>query len=134
LIRSSEPIRFVATAALNTVATYLLYLICLLVMPYWAAYTLSYVAGILISYFLNTIFVFRSPIRWSRLGVYPIVYVSQYLVGLLALRVLIRNLAVSPRIAPLLVVVVTIPITFVLSRTILKQREERPTQAQREGL
>ncbi len=128
MIRSTEPLRFLVAAALNTIGTYLLYLLCLLVMPYWAAYTLSYVAGILISYFMNTVFVFRSAVRWSRLGVYPIVYVAQYAIGLVTLRFLIQELAISPRLAPILVAMVTIPITFVLSRTVLKQNEPQRSQ------
>ena len=75
-------VRFLIAGGINTLATYLLYLAVLLVAPYPLAYSLSYAAGIIISFILNSRFVFRVPLRWSRLLRYPVVYVAQYLLGL----------------------------------------------------
>ena len=45
--------RFVFTGILNTIFSYIVYLICLLIMEYNFAYTISYILGILFSYYLN---------------------------------------------------------------------------------
>lgn len=112
--------RFIVASALNTVATYLFYLLCLLVTPYQVAYTLSYALGIVIAYVLNSVLVFRAPMAWKRFALFPLVYLAQYLLGLGVLSLLVGRLAVSPRIAPLIVVVVTIPVTFLLSRLVVR--------------
>jgi putative flippase GtrA len=48
------------------------------------------------------------------------VYVLQYLAGLAALWLLVENGLASKEIAPLLVIVVTLPLTFAASRFLIK--------------
>ena len=115
-----EALRFLLAGAFNTAATYGLYLLALQVMPYRVAYTATYAIGIVLGYAVNTLFVFRAPWSWKRMLAYPLVYVLQYGVGLLCLTLLVERGWVSDRIAPLLVVVVTLPLTFVASRYLIK--------------
>jgi putative flippase GtrA len=51
---------------------------------------------------------------------YPLVYLAQFLLGLLLLKVLIGAMHMSAWLAPLLVSVLTIPMTFLLSRIIMR--------------
>lgn len=75
---------------------------------------------VLLSYWLNCHFVFKVRMSLKGLLRFPLVYVVQYLVGLLLMFVLVEKLAVPKLLAPLLVIVVTVPLTFVLSRALLR--------------
>ena len=116
-----EFIRFVIFGAVNTVASYSIYLLLLVFVAYPVAYTGSFVCGMFMSYCLNAAFVFREKLRLSRALQYPVVYLVQYLVGLAVLYLLVELFHVSPLIAPFAVVAVTLPITYSLSRYMIKR-------------
>jgi len=117
---SGEALRFLLAGAFNTAATYVLYLLALQVVPYRVAYTGAYAVGIVLGYAINTVFVFRAPWRWKRMLAYPLVYVLQYGVGMVCLTLLVERRWVSAEIAPLVVVVITLPLTFLASRYLIK--------------
>lgn len=106
----------------NTGFTYLLYYLFLLMMSYQMAFSLAYVCGIGISYYLNSRLVFRQPVSLVKFLKYPVVYVVQYLLGLFILYICIDLLGISKWLAPLLVVVVSLPVSFALSKLIIKGR------------
>ena len=110
---------------INSGLTYGLYLLLLLMMRYPFAYTGSYVAGIFLSYYLNARFVFRERLSLSKALKYPSVYLLQYVLGFALLYVLIESLHVNKKIAPLVVVVITVPATFLMSRYIIRGRGKR---------
>ena len=96
--------------------------VCLLwLCPYGVAYTISYAAGIFLSYWLNAMFVFQEPLSIARALQYPLVYAVQYLLGLGLLFLLVEVTHVSKIIAPVLIVIVTLPITFLLSRYLIRR-------------
>lgn len=111
---------FGLVGAANTVATYAVYAVLLFLFPYKVSYSLAYVSGILISYYLNSRLVFREPVSLLKFIKYPIVYVVQYLLGIAILYVAIDILGFSQWLAPLAVIVISLPITFFLSRLIIK--------------
>lgn len=113
---------FVFLGAVNTVLSYGIYLLLVLVVAYPAAYTLSYPPGILISYYLNARFVFREKLRLAKALQYPVVYLVQYLLGLGLLYLLVEVVHLSKFIAPILIVLITVPCTYVLSRYVIKGR------------
>ena len=115
-------LRFAACGAANTIASYLIYVLCLRVMPYQAAYTTSYLSGIAVSYVLNARFVFGEPLRLSRALQYPLVYVVQYFLGLAIIYVAIELLGLSAYLAPVAVVLVSLPVTYLLSKFIITRR------------
>lgn len=117
-----EALRFLVAGAANTAATYLIYLLALQVLHYHAAYTVAYALGILLAYALNTWFVFRAAWSWRRLLAFPLVYVLQYGLGMLCLTMLVERQWASKEIAPLIVVVVTLPFVFLASRFLIKGR------------
>jgi len=113
--------RFIVAGGMNTVITYLIYLVALLVMPYAAAYTISFLSGIAISYYLNAEFVFRRKMSAGTALGYPLVYVCQYVAGLALLAVLVGRWHVDKRWAPAIVIPCIVPVTFVLAKLILKR-------------
>lgn len=115
--------RFLAAGAFNTLAGYAMYLAFNLVLDYRLAYTASYLIGIMVSYWINTTFVFRSAWSWKRLAAFPSVYLLQYTLGLALIWLFVNQLDISEKIAPLLAVPVTVPLTFLASRFIIKGKQ-----------
>ncbi|MFY9822080.1 MAG: GtrA family protein [Thermoanaerobaculia bacterium] len=120
---SRQVLRFVAAGAANSGLTWLLYLLLLRGMSYRWAYSLSYVAGILLSFLLNSRFVFRVPLRWRNLVRYPAVYVLQYLLGYTVIYVAVGLAGLDSRLGPAAVLAVTVPVGFLLSRRVLSPEE-----------
>jgi putative flippase GtrA len=121
---STEFIRFVFVGAFNSFLTYVFYVLLLLFLPYMISYTVSYLMGIFLSYYLNSTFVFKKPIQLKKALEFPLVYLAQYLLGALLLFFLVDILAVNRLIAPILIIILTLPVTFLLSRFIVKGRQK----------
>lgn len=117
-----ETFLFLIVGVVNTVTTYSIYLLLLLVISYWSAYTAAYAMGTFFSYALNTLVVFRAKWNWKRLAAYPLVYVIQYALGMMGLGLLVEVLGFSEQLAPLLVIILTIPVTYLASRRIIRGR------------
>jgi putative flippase GtrA len=116
----SELTRYIAAGLANVAVSYGLYAALALVLPYPVAYTIGYAAGIAVSYYLNARFVFRAQMRLGSAARYPLVYAAQYLVGVVLLALLVERVGVDRLLAPLVVVLATVPLTFVLSRLIIR--------------
>lgn len=122
--RTGEVARFVLAGAANTGVTYLLYQALLAWIRYEFAYAIAYVIGIGISYIVNSIFVFRQPLAWRAAMAFPLVYAVQLVLGSAMLKVLVDGLRVAEQYAPLLVVALMLPITFLLSRKLVVGKKE----------
>jgi putative flippase GtrA len=118
-----EALRFLVAGAINTAATYLLYLALLPLLNYTLAYTITYIGGIALAYLLSTKYVFQVRRSARGLALFPLVYVAQYLAGVLVLRVAVETFAVPQKFALLFSIAATIPMTFLLSRWLLKRRD-----------
>lgn len=116
--------RFLAVGAANTVLGYGVYAALNTVLDYRAAYTAAYVFGIVVSYVLNSLLVFRARLRWRSFAAFPAVYALQYVLGIALLWLLVRVMGLHELLAPLVVIPVTIPITFLATRYLLKERAD----------
>lgn len=117
----SEFFRFLLVGASNTLVTYVVYLLLLPFLPYLYAYTLAYCVGVLNSYFMSVFFVFKKRVSLHSFLKFPFVYVAQYFLGASILWLLVGKLGIAPAWAMAVVIVVTVPITFVASRFVLKR-------------
>lgn len=118
-----DKLRFVLAGGSTTAVSYALYLLLLaLDLPPTPAYVIAYIAGIGWSYAVNALWVFRAPMHWRSFFRYPLVYLVQAVASVALFKLLIGPLAVAPWLAPLVVVVATIPLTYVLSRAIITRR------------
>lgn len=115
-------IRFLMAGGLNTVITYLIYLIALHPLGYAYAYTLSYVSGLLLAYTLNRKFVFRSHRGWVSFWLMPAVYLAQYALGLGIVWLWVEQLGWRPEPAPLIAIACSLPITFVMSKWLFTKK------------
>lgn len=109
-------IRFVIAGGLNTGLTYIVYLTLLLIMPYKIAYTLSFLTGIGLGYIFNATFVFRRKPVLRTASLYPFVYLVQYVMGILLLSLFVEKISLDEKIAPILVVIVSLPVMYYLTR------------------
>lgn len=119
-LAGSESVRFLIAGAINTVTSYVIYLALLHAIGYLPAYSAGYAAGVVVSYFLNTRFVFRTAPRLSSFVRFPLVYVAQYLLGGLLLWLGVDVLGIPRELALAFSIAVTVPFTFFASRFVLK--------------
>lgn len=120
-MKGKEWMRFLVTGGANTLASWLVYLGLNLVVPYTVAYTGAYIFGIVLTYYLNTRWVFRVPMSWRTFLQFPSVYLVQYGLGIVLMWAIVHNWPAMEPYAPLVVVVLTLPVTFLMSRLILKR-------------
>jgi putative flippase GtrA len=116
-----ESVRFIVVGGVGTILTYLVYLFLLTFLTYQIAYSVTYGLGIVLSYTLNTFIVFREPWAWKKMLQFPVVYLFQYLLGLMIVSALVEYFVIDQRVAPLLVVVLLLPATFVMSRWVIRR-------------
>lgn len=119
-------LRFVVGGGINTGFTYLVYLGLHVFLMYQFAYLFAYAAGVLFSYWFNASVVFRAPLSWKGFFSYPIVYVVQYLVSAFFLGGLVEFSRISESIAPLVVAVAMIPVTYLMSKFVLGGKRSKP--------
>lgn len=112
--------RFLIVGCANTAFAYSLYFLFNIWLYYQLAYALAYLAGIFFSYWLNTRWVFKTAMNWKSFFSFPLVYVFQYSMNAVLLHVLVEMLDLSEWLSPFLVIIVSIPVTFVLSRYVIK--------------
>jgi len=112
--------RFIFWGGINTLIGYLLYAFLLLFLPYLVSYSIAFIISIFVSYFLASKFVFKQELRLSKAVRYPLVYVTQYLLGTISLYLLVQGLRIDKLLAPALVVMLTIPVSYFLSRRIVR--------------
>ncbi|OFZ65900.1 MAG: hypothetical protein A2V79_06910 [Betaproteobacteria bacterium RBG_16_56_24] len=117
----SEFFRFLLAGVSNTLVTYVVYLLLLPFLPYLYAYTIAYCAGVLNAYFMSVFFVFRKKVSLRSFLKFPFVYAAQYFLGASILWLLVGQLGIGPAWAMAVVIVVTVPVTFLTSRFVLKK-------------
>lgn len=119
---NKEFVRFLFVGVINTLSTYLLYLLLLFIFNYNVSYTISYIAGIVISFYLNSLFVFKEKVSFKKFVKYPIVYIVQYLINLIGLFILVEYFHFPKEVVPIIVIILSIPITYLLSKLIIRSK------------
>ena len=121
LPRAGEALRFVVAGGANTLVAYAVYLALLRFMRYEFAYAIGYAVGIATAYVLSAAFVFREPMRARSATRFPLVYLVQFAVSLAILRFAVATLGISRWLALGVSIVATLPVTFFLSRWIIRR-------------
>lgn len=115
-------LRFVAAGGLNTALTYAVYLLLLQWCSYQVSYAAAYFLGVIFAYVLNRVFVFRSHKGLISIVLLPLVYVAQFGVSISVLWLAIEKLSLPAILGPVVVIAVTLPLTFLLSRLAFIER------------
>ena len=113
-------LQFLIFGGLNTALTYGVYLLLNSVISYQAAYIAAYITGVVFSYLYNSLIVFKVAVSWRGIMMYPMVYFIQYIAAALILGFLVEGSYFSEKLAPLIVAIVMIPITYLLSKFMLE--------------
>ena len=115
-------LKFVASGAFNTLASYGAYLALLPFLPYRWSYTLSYALGIVLAYVLYRYFVFgHSGGRYGPLWV-GLIYLGQYLLGLALVSLWVEVLGAAPLWAPAFSIAILVPVSYALNRWVFRPR------------
>ncbi|HCT1409242.1 flippase GtxA [Staphylococcus aureus] len=118
----AEILKFIIVGGINTLNYYVVYL--LLLKLFHIEYIISHITGFIvafvISYYLNCYFVYRVKPTWRKFISFPITQLVNASLQTVLLYVFVSWLNLPAEIAPFAGLVITIPITFVLSKWILK--------------
>ncbi|MFD1929829.1 GtrA family protein [Sporosarcina siberiensis] len=119
---NEEFLKFIVVGVLNTAIYYFVFLFCLhfLNLHYFVAHIFSVVISIVGSFFLNTKYTYNVEITWRKFFYFPLTQLVNVIVTMLLLVLLVESLHVNSQFAPLLALVVTIPITFIITGRVLK--------------
>jgi len=115
--------RFILVGGLNTLVTYGIYLVLKRMIEYQAAFLIAYIAGIIFSYLLNALFVFKHKLTFKTFFSFPVVYIVQYIASAILLDILVRKADISTNLAPIIVIFITVPLTFLVCRAIFTQQQ-----------
>lgn len=88
--------------------------------PLILTYSIIYFLTILLSYFLNSLFVFKSPLAMKKGIKYFLIYLSGMLIGIVVLWLLKKTLSYDSYILAYLVLPVTMMWNFILSYYLFK--------------
>lgn len=113
-------LKFAGVGVINTAFSVCLFELLRGWLPYLIAYSLSYGAGIGLSYVLNSTYVFKSRLGLAPAVRFPLVYVLQYGLSLILMRFLVEKAHVHPAVALVLTVGLTTPAGFLLAKTALR--------------
>ena len=114
---------FVLVGSASTLLSYLLYLGLLTIVTPWVAYALSYASGLIFSTLLNIGAVFRAAMNFRNTALYLLCYGLTLALGIGVLRCLVEGLGVPASIAPLGVLIVTVPTSFGLCSMLIGRNE-----------
>nr|WP_148251656.1 flippase GtxA [Staphylococcus aureus] len=118
----AEILKFIIVGGINTLNYYVVYLLLLKLLH--IEYMISHINGVLvavvISYYLNCYLVYRVKHTWRKVISFPITQIVNVSLQTVLLYVFVSWLNLPAEIAPFAGLIITIPITFILSKWILK--------------
>jgi putative flippase GtrA len=113
---NKQMLGFMLSGLVSTGLMYGLYLIFHRFTSYQQAYFFSYILSVFALYFMN-LWVFKASISLHSLLKFPFIYALQYLIGAGTLEFLV-HIGISSLLAPILIIVVLFPITFILNKLV----------------
>ncbi|HDE3780698.1 TPA: flippase GtxA [Staphylococcus aureus] len=118
----AEILKFIIVGGINTLNYYVVYLLLLklLHIEYMISHITGFLVAFVISYYLNCYFVYRVKPTWRKFISFPITQIVNVSLQTVLLYVFVSWLNLPAEIAPFAGLIITIPITFVLSKWILK--------------
>lgn len=113
--------KFGCVGIINTVNSWIIYYSLIFFnVNYLLATTIAYILSSIIGYLLNNIWVFNKNKKDSKkkksILRYYIVYISSYILNMLCMYLLVNILQISNKIAPILVLFITVPYNFLFSK------------------
>lgn len=120
-ILEKQMLGFAITGTLSSLLMLVIYVGLNKIIHYQYAYLVAYCISVIALYFMNTLFVFNNKhLSLSTFLKFPLIYLLQYIVGALFLEFIVR-LGFSVTYAPIIIVIILLPLTFVLNRIVLSK-------------
>lgn len=118
----AEILKFIIVGGINTLNYYVVYLLLLklLHIEYMISHITGFIVAFVISYYLNCYFVYRVKPTWRKFISFPITQIVNVSLQTVLLYVFVSWLNLPAEIVPFAGLIITIPITFILSKWILK--------------
>ncbi|KOR26069.1 GtrA family protein [Clostridium sp. L74] len=117
-------LRFGIIGIINTVHYYIWYLLFLYFnIPYIISHTIAFTLSMIGSYFLNCYFTFKTKPTFKKFIKYPLTTLANYLISTFSLILLVNFFHMSSSIAVLWASILPIPITFLVTKHVLKTPE-----------
>jgi putative flippase GtrA len=118
-----DAVRFLLAGGLNTILSYLVYLLLNLVVSYQVAYALSWVFGLLfiVIFYPSKVFV-GSENSWKKVALLVLQYVVVFMCGLQCLTLLVSHVGLSEALAALFTMVFTTGLNFILMRLLYRKK------------
>ncbi|GAA3013493.1 GtrA family protein [Streptomyces drozdowiczii] len=123
---AAQLIRFVLVGAVNTGTYYGCYLLLLHVLPYLAAHALAFALSMTGSFFLTSYVTYRTRPTWRKFLLFPLTNAANFVITTGGVYLLVDLAGFSSRYAPLAAAAAAIPLTFVISRTIMLRPDNPP--------
>ncbi|WP_405798619.1 GtrA family protein [Streptomyces sp. NBC_01506] len=123
-----QMVRFALVGVVNTGTYYACYLVLLTWLPYVAAHVVAFLLSMTGSFFLNSRFTYRTRPTWRKFLLFPLTNAANFTITTSGVYLLVDVLHFSSRYAPLIAAFAAIPITFVVSRTIMLRPEPVPAR------
>ena len=119
-----EIIKFVIVGGINTFNYYVVYLLLLKVLnvQYLVSHITGFIVALIISYYLNCYFVYKVQPTLRKFLQFPVTQLVNVGMQTLLLFIFVRFFHVNSVIAPFAGLIITIPVTFILSKYILRDR------------
>lgn len=119
-------VRFGLVGGVNTGTYYGLYLLFLtLGLPYVAAHVVAFLLSMVGSFFMNSYFTYRTRPTWRKFLLFPLTNAANFVITTVGVYVLVDLAGMSRTYAPLVAAAAAIPVTFLVSRTIMLRPETR---------
>ncbi len=112
-------LRFGLVGVVNTGTYYLSYLVLLRWMPYLAAHVVAFALSTVGSYFLNVYITYRTRPAWRTFLLFPLTTVANFTITTGGVYVLVDLAGMNDKASPLIAAAAAVPITFLVSRTIM---------------
>lgn len=114
-----QAVRFGLVGVVNTATYYGMYLLFLRWLPYLVAHVAAFALSTVGSFLLNCWFTYRTRPTWRKFLLFPLTTAANFVITTGGVYVLVDLLHTGDRAAPLMAAAAAVPITFVLSRTIM---------------
>ncbi|WP_051838899.1 GtrA family protein [Streptomyces sp. NRRL F-5126] len=128
-------VRFALVGAVNTGTYYACYLALLhgAGLPYVVAHVIAFASSMVGSFFLNSRFTYRTRPTLRKFLLFPLTNAANFAITTGGVYLLVDVAGMDDTYAPLIAAASAIPITFLVSRTIMLRPDERPRGAKTAG-
>lgn len=118
----NEYLKFIIVGVVNTGHYYAWYVLCysLFGWNYLVSHITATVISMIGSYFLNVYFTYREKPHWKSFLLFPLTQLTNIVIQTICMYIFVDWLHLSPYFAPIATVIISVPITFVVTRRIIR--------------